>query len=97
MKSHLLIVVGLFGIICSEVFAQNANRPLSCCFKFQKTPIPRRFFVGYETTRDDCPQLGVILFAANKKKEVCVNPDDAWVIKYMNYFDRLSLLPAAEN
>uniref|UniRef100_A0A8C4RI27 Chemokine interleukin-8-like domain-containing protein n=1 Tax=Erpetoichthys calabaricus TaxID=27687 RepID=A0A8C4RI27_ERPCA len=32
----------------------------SCCFKFQKTPIPRRFFVGYEITRDDCPQLGVV-------------------------------------
>ncbi|XP_028657712.1 C-C motif chemokine 5-like isoform X2 [Erpetoichthys calabaricus] len=91
MKSHFLtVVVLLFGTLCPEVFAQNVNKPQSCCFKFQKTVIPRRYIVAYEMTRDDCPNLGVILIGASGRT-VCASPNDAWVVRHMNYFDRLAL------
>ncbi|XP_039608719.1 C-C motif chemokine 2-like isoform X1 [Polypterus senegalus] len=92
MKSHFLIVVGLFGIVNSQLFS-HVNLPLSCCFRFLETPIPRQHVVGYKTTRDDCPRQGVIFITANTKREVCANPEDAWVVKYMNYFDRLAAEP----
>ncbi|XP_039608721.1 C-C motif chemokine 18-like [Polypterus senegalus] len=85
----LVAVVLILGTVCSEVLAQlnNAQKPEVCCFKFQTTPIPRKLLVGYKATQDDCPNLGVILIAANKRK-VCANPDVAWVKKHMNYFDQ---------
>ncbi|XP_028657709.1 C-C motif chemokine 4 homolog isoform X1 [Erpetoichthys calabaricus] len=90
MQSCFLVAVALIlGTVCSEVLAQhfNANKPDECCFNFQQKQVPRHFFVGYVTLRDDCPSLGVILVAENGKR-VCANPKYAWVKRHMNYFDQ---------
>ncbi|XP_051784185.1 C-C motif chemokine 4-like isoform X2 [Erpetoichthys calabaricus] len=90
VQSCFLVAVALIlGTLCSEVLCQlnNAQKPEVCCFKFQKTPIPRHLLVGYKETQDDCPNLGVILVAENGKR-VCANPKYAWVKRHMNYFDQ---------
>ncbi|XP_028664806.1 C-C motif chemokine 5-like [Erpetoichthys calabaricus] len=89
---HLLVLVGtlvVLGIVSLSEGFNIANSPKKCCFEFITKPIPRGRLTGYYTTSSQCPNQAV-LFTTRKNREICANPEEMWVLKYMKYFDGLS-------
>uniref|UniRef100_A0A674JZQ3 C-C motif chemokine n=1 Tax=Terrapene triunguis TaxID=2587831 RepID=A0A674JZQ3_9SAUR len=54
----------------------------TCCFSYTSRQIPRRFVVDYFVTSNVCSQPGVV-FITTKGRQVCTNPEDAWVQQYV--------------
>uniref|UniRef100_G1QD66 Chemokine interleukin-8-like domain-containing protein n=2 Tax=Myotis lucifugus TaxID=59463 RepID=G1QD66_MYOLU len=54
-----------------------------CCMTYVTRQIPRKFVVAYFETSTKCPQYGVV-FLTKRGRNICANPSDAWVQKYIN-------------
>ncbi|XP_039576853.1 C-C motif chemokine 3-like [Passer montanus] len=59
--------------------------PSTCCFSYQKQPIPRRRVSSVFVTSSSCIQPGVIV-VTHKKKQLCADPRAAWVQELLKHF-----------
>ncbi|KAF7706817.1 hypothetical protein HF521_020071 [Silurus meridionalis] len=68
--------------------AENSIGPATCCFSYQRTPIPIRVITGYKVTDRQCTKPGVI-FTLKSSRQVCVDPEVKWVQKHMEKIDQI--------
>ncbi|NWS78562.1 CCL3 protein, partial [Crotophaga sulcirostris] len=59
--------------------------PTTCCFSYQQRPVPRSLIASVYMTSSSCTQPGVIL-VTKKKKELCADPQAAWVQAHLKHF-----------
>ncbi|KAF0871263.1 CCL4 protein, partial [Crocuta crocuta] len=60
--------------------------PTACCFSYISWKVPLHFVKDYYRTYDQCPSPGIVLHT-RKGRQVCTNPNDAWVQEYIRYLD----------
>ncbi|NXD99560.1 CCL22 protein, partial [Chaetorhynchus papuensis] len=60
----------------------------TCCFSYQKKPIPRRLVRSVFVTSSSCIHPGVIV-VTKKEKEVCADPRAPWVKELQKHFQSL--------
>ncbi|XP_077021232.1 C-C motif chemokine 3-like [Tamandua tetradactyla] len=77
----LLLTTALCSQTCSASF--GADSPTACCFSYISRQIPRKFVDDYYETSSWCSKPGVI-FKTKRGRQVCANPSDAWVQKYIS-------------
>ncbi|NWT81040.1 CCL3 protein, partial [Lanius ludovicianus] len=70
---------------CSPSEGHLDGVPSSCCFSYQKKPIPQRLVSSVFITSSSCTQPGVIV-VTKRKKEVCADPQAAWVKELQKKF-----------
>ncbi|NWI65621.1 CCL4 protein, partial [Todus mexicanus] len=59
-----------------------------CCLSYAQRPIPRRMITSAYQTSEKCNQPAVIL-VTKRGNNICVNPQEPWVQKYLKYFQIL--------
>ncbi|XP_030143799.1 C-C motif chemokine 5 [Taeniopygia guttata] len=62
--------------------------PSTCCFSYQRQPIPLRRVSSVFVTSSSCSLPGVIV-VTQKKKQVCADPRAAWVQQLQKHFQSL--------
>ncbi|NWH97687.1 CCL3 protein, partial [Tichodroma muraria] len=62
--------------------------PSTCCFSYQKQPIPRRRVSSVFSTSSSCTHPGVIV-VTKREKQVCADPRAAWVQELLKHFQSL--------
>ncbi|KAI5628794.1 C-C motif chemokine 3-like, partial [Silurus asotus] len=86
-QSLLLLLLGV-SCLQSFIMAHNSNGPETCCFNYQRTPIPIRVITGYNVTDPQCTKPGVI-FTLKNSHHVCVDPEIKWVQNHMKSLDKI--------
>ncbi|XP_046708567.1 C-C motif chemokine 3-like [Silurus meridionalis] len=84
----LLLVLLVLTCLQSFTMAENSIGPATCCFSYQRTPIPIRVITGYKVTDRQCTKPGVI-FTLKSSRQVCVDPEVKWVQKHMEKIDQI--------
>ncbi|KAF7706838.1 hypothetical protein HF521_020092 [Silurus meridionalis] len=72
----------------SSTTTHNSNVPDSCCFRYQRNPIPIRLITGYKVTEHHCAKPAVI-FTLKNSHHVCLDPELKWVQKHMKSLDQI--------
>ncbi|NXX25022.1 CCL5 protein, partial [Nicator chloris] len=62
--------------------------PSTCCFTYQRQPIPRRRVSSVFITSSSCSRPGVIV-VTKKEKQVCADPQAPWVQELLKHFQSL--------
>ncbi|NXS60217.1 CCL3 protein, partial [Brachypteracias leptosomus] len=89
MKVPAAALVALLLIAtCSPSEAHLDGVPTTCCFSYERRPIPRSLITTAYTTSSSCPQPGVIM-VTKKKKELCADPRAAWAQAHLKHFQTL--------
>ncbi|XP_059721805.1 C-C motif chemokine 5-like [Haemorhous mexicanus] len=73
---------------CSPAEGHLDGVPSTCCFSYQRQPIPRRRVSSVFVTSSSCSQPGVIV-VTQKKKQLCADPQAAWVQQLLKHFQSL--------
>ncbi|NWT97144.1 CCL3 protein, partial [Urocynchramus pylzowi] len=73
---------------CSTAEGHLDGVPSTCCFSYQRQPIPRRRVSSVFVTSSSCSQPGVIV-VTQKKKQLCADPQAAWVQQLLKHFQGL--------
>ncbi|XP_046708566.1 C-C motif chemokine 3-like [Silurus meridionalis] len=84
----LLLVLLVLTCLQSFTTAENHNVPDSCCFRYQRTPIPIRVITGYKVTDPHCAKPAVF-FTLKNSRQVCVDPELEWVQKHMKRIEQI--------
>ncbi|NXI74005.1 CCL4 protein, partial [Anseranas semipalmata] len=71
--------------LCSPAVAHLDGVPTSCCFSYQRRPVPRGLITSVYTTSSSCSQPAVIL-VTKKGKELCADPQAPWVQAHLKHF-----------
>ncbi|XP_020854802.1 C-C motif chemokine 4-like [Phascolarctos cinereus] len=82
--------VAIFSILimatafCYQVssLTVGSDIPIACCFSYTSRKIPQAFVVDFYETSSQCSQPAVI-FLTKKGYQVCANPREPWVQKYI--------------
>ncbi|XP_069729933.1 C-C motif chemokine 3-like [Phaenicophaeus curvirostris] len=82
------LVAFLLVAICSPSEAHLDGVPSTCCFTYRQQPIPRSLIASVYITSSSCSQPGVVL-VTKKKKELCVDPQAAWVQAHLKHFQTM--------
>ncbi|NXG46665.1 CC4L protein, partial [Psilopogon haemacephalus] len=53
-----------------------------CCFSYAHHKLPRKLIKRYYSTNNTCT-LPAIVFITKRGRQVCANPNDAWVQSYL--------------
>ncbi|KAM4637521.1 C-C motif chemokine 3-like [Amazona ochrocephala] len=83
--SAAALVALLLVAACSPSEAHGV--PTTCCFTYHQRPIPQRLVISAYVTISSCSQPGVIM--VTKKKELCTDPQEAWVQARLQHFQSL--------
>ncbi|XP_030818738.1 C-C motif chemokine 5-like [Geospiza fortis] len=70
---------------CSPAEGHLDGVPSTCCFSYQRQPIPRRRVSSVFNTSSSCSQPGVIVVTL-KKKQLCADPQEKWVQELLKHF-----------
>ncbi|XP_047614287.1 C-C motif chemokine 16 [Phacochoerus africanus] len=87
----ILILATTSALRNQERIPEWVNPPPTCCLTYHKKVLPRKLVVGYKKAFN-C-HLPAIIFITKQNREICTNPDDAWVQKYIKD-PKLSLQPS---
>ncbi|XP_007946099.1 C-C motif chemokine 3-like [Orycteropus afer afer] len=70
--------------LCAQVFSTpvGADTPTACCFSYVNRQLPYKFVANYYETNSQCSKPAII-FLTKRNREVCANPSEAWVQKYI--------------
>ncbi|XP_043859784.1 C-C motif chemokine 4-like [Dromiciops gliroides] len=77
----ILLIMTFSSLTSSAPMASNT--PTSCCFTYVQQQIQRKFVTHYYKTSNLCSQPAVV-FQTKKGRQVCANPSEDWVQKYMD-------------
>ncbi|KAM8815624.1 regakine-1-like [Rhynchonycteris naso] len=65
------------------------NEAVTCCLSFLRRPFPLRHVQDYRETSDTCATPGII-FTMTGGRQICTNPSDAWVQRYIRRLNQNS-------
>ncbi|XP_077708369.1 regakine-1-like [Canis aureus] len=82
----LLILAALHSEANEELVNELTISP--CCLTFISRRVSLRFVKGYQRTGDHCLTPGII-FLTHKGRQICANPNVAWVQEYIRHLDSL--------
>ncbi|XP_005525885.1 PREDICTED: C-C motif chemokine 13-like [Pseudopodoces humilis] len=82
------LVTLLLLATCSPSEGHLDGVPSTCCFSYQRQPIPRRRVSSVFITSSSCTQQGVIV-VTKKHKQVCADPRAPWVQELLKHFQSL--------
>ncbi|NXY08766.1 CCL4 protein, partial [Pteruthius melanotis] len=84
MKVSVVALTILIATFCYQTSAAplGSDPPTSCCFSYTSRQLPRSFVNDYYETNSQCSQPAVV-FITRKGREVCANPMEDWVQKYV--------------
>ncbi|NXM46471.1 CCL3 protein, partial [Gymnorhina tibicen] len=82
------LVTLLLLATCSPSEGHLDAVPSTCCFSYQKKPIPQRLVSSVFVTKSSCTQPGVVV-VTKKAKQVCADPEEPWVQKLLKHFQSL--------
>ncbi|XP_027965155.1 regakine-1-like [Eumetopias jubatus] len=88
-----LVFLLILAVLHSEANEEPVNKLTShlCCFTYISRKVPLRIVKGYDRTSDQCPTPGVI-FLIQQGRQICANPNVAWVQEYIRHLDHASKL-----
>ncbi|NXG20614.1 CCL4 protein, partial [Grallaria varia] len=83
-------VLALLLLVAS--FSQTSSGPVGsdlpiCCFKYTRHELPRGRIRRHYSTSTTCPQPAIV-FVTTKGRQVCANPSDSWVQKYLQSLEQ---------
>uniref|UniRef100_A0A8D0X662 C-C motif chemokine n=2 Tax=Sus scrofa TaxID=9823 RepID=A0A8D0X662_PIG len=87
----ILILATTSALRGQERIPDWVNPPPTCCLTYHEKVLPRKLVVGYKKAFN-C-HLPAIIFITKRNREICTNPDDKWVQKYIKD-PKLSLQPS---
>ncbi|XP_049646446.1 C-C motif chemokine 5 [Suncus etruscus] len=70
----------LFGSTSASPYASDTT---PCCFGYINRSLPQAHVREYFYTSSKC-SLPAVVFVTRRKRQVCANPEDKWVRKYIN-------------
>ncbi|NXF77776.1 CCL4 protein, partial [Sclerurus mexicanus] len=84
MKVSLVALAILVAAFCYQSSAAplGSDPPTSCCFSYISRQLPWNFVEDYYETNSQCSQPAVV-FITKRGREVCANPEQEWVQRYM--------------
>ncbi|KAM6163638.1 C-C motif chemokine 3-like 1 [Rhynchocyon petersi] len=80
----LLLTAAFCSPTCTAAFI--GDTPTACCFSYTSQQISQDTVGDYYYTNSQCSKPAVI-FQTKKGKQICANPSDAWVQKYVSYLE----------
>ncbi|XP_004747202.1 regakine-1-like [Mustela nigripes] len=84
-----------FFLILAALHSEANEEPVNkltiikCCFTYVSRKIPLQFVESYNRTSNQCSTPGVI-FLTRKGRQVCADPNVAWVQEHMKHLDHKS-------
>ncbi|NXK41438.1 CCL4 protein, partial [Piprites chloris] len=74
-------------LLLAASFSQTFSGPVGadlpiCCFKFTRQELPRDRVLSHYSTSTSCPRPGIV-FVTTRGRQVCANPSDTWVRRYL--------------
>ncbi|XP_017165793.1 uncharacterized protein LOC103480215 [Poecilia reticulata] len=69
----------------------NSSGPKECCFKFFRNIVNKNLIFSYYMTDSRCARRAVILIT-KKGRHICVDPNQLWVKKIIDFLDRKPFL-----
>ncbi|XP_006037467.1 C-C motif chemokine 4-like [Alligator sinensis] len=84
-----VVMILLIFAFCSQASSTpvGSDIPTSCCFSYTSRKPPRNLVVKYYRTNKKCSWQAVV-FITKKGREICSNPEDSWVQKYVNSLEQ---------
>ncbi|NXP20195.1 CCL4 protein, partial [Scytalopus superciliaris] len=79
----LLLVASLSQISSGPV---GSDLPI-CCFKYTRHELPRQRIRRHYSTSTSCPRPAIV-FVTLKGRQVCANPTDSWVQRYLQSLEQ---------
>ncbi|NWW82200.1 CCL4 protein, partial [Climacteris rufus] len=84
--------VGLALLLIAASFSQTFSGPAGptlpiCCFRHAQHELPRKFIQHHYITSTSCPQPAIV-FITKKGRQVCANPNDTWVQRYLQSLEQ---------
>ncbi|NXS35300.1 CCL5 protein, partial [Pomatostomus ruficeps] len=79
------LVTLLLLATCSPSESHLDGVPSTCCFSYQRQPIPRRRVSSVFITSSSCTHPGVIV-VTTKERKVCADPASPWVQELLKHF-----------
>ncbi|NWI93612.1 CCL4 protein, partial [Pitta sordida] len=85
MKVSVAALAILVAAFCYQSSAAplGSDPPTSCCFSYTARQLPQSFVMDYYETNSQCSKPAVV-FITKRGREVCADPEQEWVQKYMN-------------
>ncbi|XP_065588255.1 C-C motif chemokine 3-like [Cyrtonyx montezumae] len=88
MKGSTAILAALLLVaLCSSTVAHLDGLPTKCCFSYIQRPVPRNVIASAFTTSSTC-RLPAVILVTKKGKEICANPEEPWVQKRLDLFQK---------
>ncbi|NWI73702.1 CCL4 protein, partial [Dryoscopus gambensis] len=83
---------GLALLLISASFSQTfsgpaAVDPSNCCIRYTRHKLPWRLVQRHYITGSSCA-LRAVVFVTKEGREVCANPQNTWVQKYMQILEQ---------
>ncbi|NXA09833.1 CCL4 protein, partial [Sapayoa aenigma] len=74
-------------LLIAASFSQTFSGPVGsdlpiCCFKYTRQELPWDRIRHHYSTSTSCPRPAIV-FITKKGRQVCANPSDTWVQKYL--------------
>uniref|UniRef100_U3IPB1 C-C motif chemokine n=3 Tax=Anas TaxID=8835 RepID=U3IPB1_ANAPP len=77
----LLIALSTCSCCLSLSLPVGPDHP-TCCFSYTSHKLPKKLILRYYVTSTSC-SLPALVFITKKGREVCANPSDTWVQRYL--------------
>ncbi|XP_013044721.1 C-C motif chemokine 4-like [Anser cygnoides] len=81
--SSVVLALLLVAASCSQTSSApvGPDHP-TCCFSYTSHKLPKKLILRYYVTSTSC-SLPALVFITKKGREVCANPSDTWVQRYL--------------
>ncbi|NXY22707.1 CCL4 protein, partial [Atrichornis clamosus] len=83
---------GLTILFIAASFSQAFSGPVGpdlpiCCFTYTQHKLPQKLILRHYVTSTSCPQPAIV-FITKRGRQVCANPNDTWVQRYLQSFEQ---------
>ncbi|NP_990051.3 chemokine C-C motif ligand 4 precursor [Gallus gallus] len=88
MKLSAVVLALLIASFCSRASSAPVGPDVpTCCTTYITHKIPRNLIQRHYSTSTSCSKPAII-FITKKEREVCANPSDPWVQRYLQSVKR---------